>query len=198
MSRRPLLCTSVLLVVLVTAGCSKSSKGPTPGGGSTSTVTAAPTATSSTGPHPSNPPTSVSTTPPTDISSRQLPPVGVGQPAPLANKLFVTVTSIKAQTLAARGPGETSGPGVVVTVEIRNDTKATVDLSGLAINAHYGNGIPATANHVPGEALAGTLAPGQHKSGRYEFRIARGTANTVVIDIEHSSAPNVVIVDATR
>jgi hypothetical protein len=202
MIRRRAICAGLLLVVLLVSACSGSSKhgdrtpasaaGTTSGkpasAGTTSTPASAPTSTTGTTPG--------STTSPTGVSSRRLPPVGVGTEAPLTpRQIFVTVTKIKAQMLGARGPGETAGPGVVVTLEVRNASDAPFGLNGLAVNAHYGNGIPAVPNRVPGEPLVGTLAPGQHKSGLYEFHIARGEERTVVLDIEHASAPNVVIVD---
>jgi hypothetical protein len=194
---------SVVLIALIAAGCSKSSDHSTP---ASSTTSVAPNGTRATGPTStltpgsSNPPTTASTPasrpPATNVSSHRLPPVGVGVEVPLTPRaIFVTVTRIKAQTLGARGPTETSGPGVIVTLEVRNVTDTPFDLDGLAINAHYGHGVPALPNHVPGEPLVGMLAPGQRKSGLYEFRIAKGAENTVVIDIEHASAPNVVIVD---
>jgi hypothetical protein len=130
------------------------------------------------------------------IASRTLPAVGVGRRAALAPMLFASVRRIERTTITAQSPGETSGPGVFVTVRIQNDTDAAVDLSRLAINAHYGNGIPA----VPirrGSELEGDLAPGAIKSGRYAFRVPRKLVPSVVIDIQHSSAPNVVIVKAS-
>ena len=204
MIRRRSLCIALLLLVLVASACSKSTHrtNPTSSTSTTSSTGATPTGANSAPTTTSEPTTtskpdatSPSTTPVTGISSTRLPPVGVGVQSELANKIFVTVTRITPQTLGARGPTETSGPGVIVTLEVRNATTTSFDLNGLAINAHYGNGIPAVPNHVPGDPLVGALAPGQHRTGLYEFRIANGEASTVVIDIEHASAPNVVIVD---
>jgi hypothetical protein len=191
----------LLLVMLLLSACSGSSKrsdrSPASAAGTSSNPASGGTTST-----PSSPPTSAtgattrSTTPPTGVSSHRLPPVGVGVEAPLTpRRIFVTVTKITPQMLGARGPGETAGPGVIVTLEVRNATAAPFDLNGLAVNAHYGSGIPAVPNRVPGEPLVGTLAPGQHKSGLYEFHIARGAERTVVVDIEHASAPNVVIID---
>jgi len=138
------------------------------------------------------------TTPPnTGIASNLLPPIGVGEPGALANNLFATVTRIEPTTFTAAGPGETSGPGVLVTVEVRNETDEAIDLAGFAINAHYGDGTPAPPIMVAGDALAGLLAPGERKSGQYGFRVAQGQEATVVVDIQHSSAPNLVVVDAS-
>jgi len=196
MNRRRLLRTGALSVLLLAAACSSGGKkggatNTTGRGGSTRTTVSGGTAT----PSATSPP-SITTV--TGVSSITLPPVGVGKPAELARRLIATVTSIKAQNLVANGPGETSGPGVVVTIEIDNETDAPVDLNGLAVNAHYGHGIPAVPLFVPGQRLEGILGSHQRKSGRYEFHVARGQAGTVVIDIAQSNSPNVVIVDAAR
>jgi hypothetical protein len=142
------------------------------------------------------PPPSI--TPATGTSSVTLPPIAVGKAAELASKLRVAVTAIDAQSITAQGPGETSGPGIVASVEIHNETNESVNLDDLVVNAHYGHGIPAPPIFVPGQRLEGFLAPGGRRSGRYEFRIAKGQADTVVLDIEQSNSPNVVIVDAAR
>jgi hypothetical protein len=136
--------------------------------------------------------------PPTGpVSSNTLPPVAVGRAAPLDDHIFVTVTKIEARNLGARGPGEVAGPGIVATVVVRNDTRERFDLDGLVVNAYYGQRTPASPNYVPNAALSGFVAPGQRKTGDYTFRIGNGDADTVVIEIEHSSTPNVVIVDNT-
>ena len=101
-------------------------------------------------------------------------------------------------TLTAEAPGETSGPGVFVTVTIRNDTDAQVDLNGLAVNAHYGNRIPAAPVRSVAAALEGPLAPGASKSARYAFRVPKDQVGSVRVDIQHSAAPNIVIVDAGK
>jgi hypothetical protein len=126
-----------------------------------------------------------------------LPAVAVGVPSPLAEKLTATVTSVEPMKLKAQGPGDVAGPGVLVTIEIRNDTSQAVNLDLIAVNAHYGKDTPASPNRgAPGPTLSGTVAPGQSKTGRYGFRVPDGPTGTIVIDIQHSGSPNVVIVDA--
>jgi hypothetical protein len=128
--------------------------------------------------------------------SNVLPAVAVGEPAELAANLSVTVTSIEATNLTAEGPGQIAGPGVIVTVEVRNDTDAPVDLAGIAVNAHYGGDVPAPPNVIPGDPLRGRVAPGARATGQYGFRVPEDQASTIVIDVQHSGAPNLVVVTA--
>jgi len=132
------------------------------------------------------------------ITGNVLPAVKVGQAAPLAQNLFATVTKIEPVTLEAHGVGETAGPGIVVTLQLRNATAAPVDLAGIAINAHYGAAIPAPPNDgPPAQPLTGSLAPGATATGRYSFRVPSGQVHTVKIDIQDSAAPDVAIVEAS-
>ena len=141
MSRRPLIGACLCTIALVTVGCSDGSKGAKsastdkPGAVSTAKTTMSTNVKTGNG---------VPTTMKAGIASRILRPVGVGQPAELAHNLFASVTHVEVATLTAQAPGETSGPGAFVTVTVRNDTDAAVDLGGLAVNVHYGNRIPAT------------------------------------------------------
>jgi len=132
------------------------------------------------------------------VASNRLPAVGVGTAAPLAQNLFVTVKKVEPVTLEAHGVGETAGPGALVTVEVRNATSAPLDLATMAVNAHYGT-TPATPNGAPpAQPFSGSLAPGATATGKYAFRVPAGQAGSIVVDIQSSAAPNVVIVDAAK
>ena len=193
MSRRPIIGACLCTVALVAAGCSdggngaKSASTDKPGGVSATTTTVSTNVKTRKG---------APTTVKTSIASRTLRPIGIGQRAELAPNLFASVTQVSAATLTAQAPGETSGPGAFVTVTVRNDTGAAVNLDGLAVNVHYGNRIPATPVRELGGSLKGLLAPGRSKSARYAFRVAKDQVTSIVVDIQHSAAPNVVIVDA--
>jgi hypothetical protein len=195
MSRRPLIGACLCTIALVTVGCSDGSKGAKsastdkPGAVSTAKTTMSTNVKTGNG---------ASTTMKAGIASRTLRPVGVGQPAELAHNLFASVTHVEVATLTAQAPGETSGPGAFVTVTVRNDTDAAVDLGGLAVNVHYGNRIPATPVRELGGSLKGVLAPGGSKSARYAFRVPREQIGSIVVDIQHSAAPNIVIVDTGK
>jgi hypothetical protein len=188
-------CAGVLLciAVLVTAGCSgddddNSSSAKTTTSDATTSTTAATDTTV--------PATDSTTVSPGGPASNTLPAVGVGTEADLGGNAFVTVTKIEPTNLTANAPGEVSGPGVFVTVDVRNATDKELDLAGLVVNAHYGDGTPAVPAALQRDALSGTVAPGESKSGVYAFSVPADQNSSVVVDVQHSSFPNVVIIDA--
>ncbi len=195
MIRRPIIAACLCTVALGASGCSGGSKGSN--GANAAGTNSGATATSTTSKNGSTG-NGTPTTMHTGVASRTLRPVGVGQPAELAHSLFASVTQVTPTTLTAQAPGETTGPGVFVTIKIRNDTDAVVDLDTLAVNAHYGNRVPTTPIRLPAGALHGSLRPGASKTARYAFRVPKDQARSVRVDIQHSAAPNVVIVDVDK
>jgi hypothetical protein len=195
MNRTRIVCVTLLVGALALSACSKDDKnansnGSTTSRASTSSTTAAADGTTTT--------TSGGSTVTTGgTASHQQPPVGVGEAAPLAENFLVTITRVDHKNLTGEGPGDTSGPGVVATIEVRNNTSAPIDLSKIAVNAHYGDSIPAVPSHIPESGFNGTLEPGKSKTGTYAFRVPEGQDN-VVFDIQHSGAPNIVLVDASK
>ena len=194
MSRRCLTGALLCITVFVAAGCSGDDDDTSADNTTTSTATSSTTA-STTDTTASS--TDTTTVPMGSPASNTLPAVGVGTETDLGSNVFVTVTQIEPTSLTARGPGEVSGPGVIVTIEVRNATNAALDLAGLAINAHYGDGTPAVPAAVQQDALNGTVAPGERKTGKYTFSVPQDQYSSVVVDIQHSGLPNVVIVDAS-
>lgn len=125
-----------------------------------------------------------------------LPAVSIGEPADFGGGVFATVTGVEATTLEAHGPGETAGNGVVVRLELRNATDQTVDLTGIAVNAEYGDGVPAIPNaSIADPGLRGPLAPGASQAGLFGFRVPEDQMDSLVIDVHNSAAPNIVIVE---
>ena len=193
MNRRYVAGVFLCVAVLVASSCSGDDDDKSSDKAATSTTTTS-TTVAKTGPSTE---TTVGTPDGTGITSNTLPAVGVGTEADLGGNAFVTVTKIEPTNLTANGPGEVSGPGVFVTVNVRNATDKPLDLAGLVVNAHYGDGTPAIPAALQRDALSGTVAPGESKSGVYAFSVPADQNSSVVVDVQHSSFPNVVIVDAS-
>jgi len=193
MNRRYVAAVFLCVAVLVASSCSGDDDDKSSDTAATSTSTTS-TTVAKTGPTTE---TTAGTTDGTGITSNTLPAVGVGTEADLGGNAFVTVTKIEPTNLTANGPGEVSGPGVFVTVNVRNATDKPLDLAGLVVNAHYGDGTPAIPAALQRDALSGTVAPGETKSGVYAFSVPADQNSSVVVDVQHSSFPNVVIVDAS-
>jgi hypothetical protein len=180
---------ALCVATLVAAGCGSDDASASKKKDATTTTTVAGGTTTTTG---------GSTTPPVVPGYTTLPPVGIGVASPLAANLTATVTKLEATKLKAAGPGDVAGPGVIVTVEIRNDTAQTVNLDLMAVTANYGKDTPASPNRGATTSLAGQLAPGQSKSGSYGFRVPESETGLITIDIQHSASPNIVVVQAKK
>jgi hypothetical protein len=127
-------------------------------------------------------------------ASTTLPPKKVGQAAAIDKGLQVSVTKVSEKDLAASGPGEIAGAGVVVHVEVKNETGKDFDLTALAVNASYAKGTPASptdAENSPG--LSGTVKAGASKAADYAFRVPKKDAKTLKVDITSSTSTNIVI-----
>jgi hypothetical protein len=133
-------------------------------------------------------------TPSVDLNA--LPPVAVGEAADFGDGLLATVTDVEPIELEAQAPGETGGPGVIVTIELQNDTAGPVDLGAVSINASYADGTPAVPHQTgPADVFTGTLAPGANSTGSYLFRVPTEQQGSIVIDVHHAEEVNYVIVD---
>ncbi len=131
------------------------------------------------------------------VDVEPLPPVGVGEGADFGGGLIATVKSVESVDLESQAPGETAGPGVLVRLEIRNDTGEAVDLGGVAINATYGTDATPAIPHQTGpiDVLSGTLEPGGTATGTYAFRLPEDAMGSLVIDVHHAGAETYVIVE---
>jgi len=185
--RRILATASVLVLSIVAAACS-STDSPVPA----PTAPAAPTPLKVT----AAPPPPPGATGPPAIAINTLPPVPVGSPTTFRDVgIAATVTDVEQVQLEARIPGETAGPGVGVTIELRNDTKAPVDLGGLAVNAYYGDGTPANANSSPPSAPAsGSVQPGESGRGVYAFRIPAEQVSSLVVELNYNRSADVLTI----
>jgi hypothetical protein len=125
-----------------------------------------------------------------------LPPVPVGEPAPFGDVALVArVVRIDPVQLEANGPGEVAGPGVSVTVELANDGPEPIDLSGVAVNGYYGDGVPAAASSAdPAAPATGGLPPGGTGSGVYAFLVPEDGTGSFVVEVNYSGSANVVLV----
>ena len=199
-SRRHLLLAGMLAATVLLVACSSDDDGSP----STTSTTAADGSTSTTST------TEASTTGGTDAGTTDgtgdggstgsvdvdaLPPVAVGESVDFGDGLVATVTKVQQVDLESSAPGETAGPGVIVTLELQNDTDDTVDLAGVAINAAYGDTPAIPHRTAPIEALSGTLAPGARSSGTYAFRVPADQMDAIVIDVHHAGEVSYVVVD---
>lgn len=179
---------AVLVLALTTACSGTGSSGPA---AATPSASGAPQAVQVTPGPP--PPPGATGAPVAAISS--LPPVPVGQPAAFGGGLVAKVATIDPIDVNAQGPGEIAGPGVAVNVDLSNESKDPIDLGGVVVNAYYGGGTPAGSTAgAPAAPAAGPLAPGETKRGVYVFQVPRAQAGSLVVEVNYSGSPNVVLI----
>jgi hypothetical protein len=108
-------------------------------------------------------------------------------PATFAGGVTATVTSVRAVTATAVGPGEIGGPAVAVTVSLKNGSAAAVLLGNYFVSltdSAKQAGISTTGD--PARPWSGQLAPGQTASGVWVFTVP--TANRAPVTITVSDA----------
>ncbi len=179
----------VVAAVALAVGCSSDDDGASSDKSSTTTTAVA--AGTDAGPSTTGPPaTAPVSAPVADVVEK---PVGKDTPADLGGDVTVTLTAADTLDVEAKLPGETAGPAVAATLEVRNGSKAAFDLSTIAVTASYGDGTPAIVNRSePAADLAGSVEPGGTAKGVYVFRAPADQADTMVIEVQSGTQPNVV------
>jgi hypothetical protein len=120
--------------------------------------------------------------------------VRIGTAAALVGKVVVTIGMVRAARLTAQGPGESAGPGLVVPVTVRNGSGRRFDLSGLVVNAAYGDGTPAPpSDAAPAKPLPTSVGRGGTVTGLYAFRAGSGAATTLRVEVSSDRAQRVLV-----
>lgn len=167
----------------------------TPSGDATATTAApgSPSATSTARPSPGPPATA---SPGPSVAVTPLPPVRPGRESPLQPGVTVTLTKVANVQVTASGPGEVAGPGVAVTIRVRNTSPAAFDLGRLAVNATDRANIPANpGGSAQAKPLSGALAAGKSADGVYYFVIDAAKAAGLRVEVSSSSSPNIVVLE---
>lgn len=114
------------------------------------------------------------------------------------NTVVVQISDVTELTADAEGPGDIGGPAVGVTVQLANETKQPVDLSGVTVTAQDDDGSPLSMLDVdPAKPLTETLAPSAVVDGVYVFSFPEGSPAPVSFTVNYApEAPVAVFVGA--
>ncbi|MET3805224.1 hypothetical protein ABIB25_002225 [Nakamurella sp. UYEF19] len=98
--------------------------------------------------------------------------------------------------VTASGPGETSGPGVTITLRVTNSGPRAASLTNVGVEVTGKSGVPgvqvAQADVVP---FVGTVAPGKTAEGSYLFRLDSAEQKPLTIAVNSfASSPTVIFV----
>lgn len=100
--------------------------------------------------------------------------------------------------MTARGPGEISGPGLAVSVEVTNASDADLALDAISVTLTDSAGTP--SSYVPvsdSQPFAGTLAPGKSATGTYVFTIPTDKRSPITVGLIYGPSTSVVLFTGT-
>ena len=101
--------------------------------------------------------------------------------AEFSSGLGVRIVDVKKVELKGEGIGATSGPGVEVTIELRNNTGKKASLAAVVVNAYSGKErTPATPVETT-DGFDGSLAKGATKRGTYTFGTPKDAALFIAV-----------------
>lgn len=176
----------ICLAALTVTGCTAPSGGPlptSPTGATAATVSAAPTASQ----------TSPAVTPGKIDQTVAPNPQKTAKPVNLdkahkSDGVTVSLKSIKSSKVKAHGPGEISGPALVVTVAIKNGSasRVSVDSAIVTLIDSLGNvGTPMTES--PARPFAGSVPAKGSATGVYVFQVGTKVRNPIHVSVTYST-----------
>lgn len=106
----------------------------------------------------------------------------------LPTGVSVSVTSVRATSVKAETPGETSGPAVKVVVAVTNDSEDTYDVDSAVVALYTPDGelgIPTLAGGT--DVLSGTLKPGAETRGTYVFMLDPAKGRDIIVSVNYAA-----------
>lgn len=105
----------------------------------------------------------------------------------------VSLVSVRTTTIKATGPGDRSGPGVLVRLKLVNSTGRTLDTSFTQVDVTDEAGTSATlVDGPPTDALAASVRSGRAVQGRYAFLMDDASSGPVTVSVYVTSGQPVV------
>jgi hypothetical protein len=137
------------------------------------------------------------------------PPVSLRAVADFGTGVAAQIMSVKAIEYHAVGPGQVSGPGLRLVIQVRNGTGKPVGLDNAVVTIADARGTPGLEMNIspagsgddaghPGAGnfsypLRGLLAPRHTASGTYVFTIPAGHRNPVTVNFSYAGGGPVVL-----
>lgn len=204
-SRRPVLAGIAAAAVVLLAGCSDPASPEVP----SPAVTSAPAASAASS-TPASSPAATAAPEPTITSAQPRPssgsdpsvepsrPVETAPPKKLDESTrtagaVVSLASVRATTIKATGPGDRSGPGVLVRLRLVNSTGRTLDTSFAQVGVTDAAGRSGTlVDGTPTRALDASVRAGRSAQGTYAFLMDGAAAGAITVSVFVTSGQPVV------
>jgi hypothetical protein len=137
------------------------------------------------------------------------PPVSLRAVAHFGTGVTAQIMSVKAIEYQAVAPGQVSGPGLRLVIQVDNGTAKSIGLDNAVVTVADARGTPGVAMLItpagsdddaghPGPGnfsypFRGLLAPGHKASGTYVFTIPAGHRNPVTVNFSYAGGGPVVL-----
>lgn len=186
------LVAGAVTTALMVAGCSGGSEQ----AGSTTASAAAPTAsspgsTAGPGASPQSTAGTPSLTPVPSKARTTLPPAAPSRTVAVGGTARTVLLSSRNVTVSGQGPGELSGPGVALTLQVTNGSSSPLDLDAVTVSASIRGQEASSSDSAPAKPFTGRLAPGAKAQGVYVFVLPPGGRRPVGVLV--SLAPDLPV-----
>lgn len=105
----------------------------------------------------------------------------------------VSLVSVRATSIKASGPSDSSGPGVLLRLKVVNTTGKRLDTSFVQVNVSNDAGDPGTlVSGSPTDPLTGSLKAGASAQGTYAFLLDDAGSAPVTVSVYVTSGQPVV------
>jgi hypothetical protein len=124
------------------------------------------------------------------------PPVSLRAVADFGTGVTAQITSIKAIEYHAVAPGQVSGPGLRLVIQVNNGTAKSIDLGNAVVTIADARGTPGVDMNGQGKSsppLRGLLAPRHKASGTYVLTIPAGYRDPVTVNFSYVGGGPVVL-----
>jgi hypothetical protein len=121
-------------------------------------------------------------------------PVSLTATADFGGGVTVDLASIESTQTTAQGPGEVAGPGLVITVRIKNGSAAAVPLNAVNVTVSDGAQTPASPmSGTPAAPFSGEVAPGAEAQGVYVFTLPGEYTDPATVTVSYSTDAPIVV-----
>lgn len=110
-------------------------------------------------------------------------PVGLDESSN-SGDVVVKVTDVKTVKAKAQIPGEVSGPGLLISVSVKNNSEKALDLGAVLVTVYDSSDAPAgEMTMAPNKPMKGSLKPGATAKGAYLFTIPKKRRSPIVVNV---------------
>jgi hypothetical protein len=122
------------------------------------------------------------------VSKPSLKPVALDAVAEFGDGVTASLTGVESLEVEAFMPGEISGPGVAITVELTNGSDAAINLDNVSVElVATGDRYATLITTRENTHLTGELAPGATAEGTYVFTIADEDRGAVTVEVTYAA-----------